>query len=296
MPLQTGVFGAQQVISSQASGAWSVYATDLDGDGDADVLSASSYDDKIAWYENLGGGVFGSQQVISTQANSPWSVYATDLDGDGDADVLSASGHPSPFIQDVDKIAWYENLTGPYDCNGNGILDDVEIAADPSLDCNGNGIPDECDIASGSSLDQDDNGIPDECLTPAFFADIPKVSVTPGGQQTLTLKAPSQYGNRFYLVLGSSSGTTPGFSLDGVFIPLVAIDPYFSYSLRSPNVAPFINTLGSLSPVATATAAIEVPAGASSLAGVTLHHAYIVFGNSLEVVYASNAVSLDLVP
>ncbi|GAG09033.1 unnamed protein product, partial [marine sediment metagenome] len=31
----------------------SVYATDLDGDGDADVLSASLWDDKIAWYENL---------------------------------------------------------------------------------------------------------------------------------------------------------------------------------------------------------------------------------------------------
>ena len=32
----------------------SVYATDLDGDGDADVLSASYIDDKIAWYENQG--------------------------------------------------------------------------------------------------------------------------------------------------------------------------------------------------------------------------------------------------
>jgi hypothetical protein len=31
----------------------SVFATDLDGDGDADVLSASFNDDKIAWYENL---------------------------------------------------------------------------------------------------------------------------------------------------------------------------------------------------------------------------------------------------
>ena len=28
---------------------------DLDGDGDADVLSASSRDDKIAWYESDGG-------------------------------------------------------------------------------------------------------------------------------------------------------------------------------------------------------------------------------------------------
>ena len=96
-------FGAQQEITTDAEGACSVYATDLDGDGDADVLSASTYDDKIAWYENLGGGAFGPQQVITTDADVVYSVYATDLDGDGDADVLSAS-------QDDDKIAWYENL------------------------------------------------------------------------------------------------------------------------------------------------------------------------------------------
>ena len=38
---------------------------DLDGDGDMDVLSASDWDDKIAWYENDGSGNFGTQQVIS---------------------------------------------------------------------------------------------------------------------------------------------------------------------------------------------------------------------------------------
>jgi len=92
------------VITTAANGAWSVHATDLDGDGDADVLSASSVDDKIAWYENLGGGTFGAQQVITTAGDRPLSVYATDLDGDGDADVLSAS-----FLDD--KIAWYENRT-----------------------------------------------------------------------------------------------------------------------------------------------------------------------------------------
>ena len=81
----------------------SVFATDLDGDGDQDVLSASDVDDKIAWYENLGGGAFGPQQVITTSADGAYSVFATDLDGDGDADVLSASYFDS-------KIAWYENL------------------------------------------------------------------------------------------------------------------------------------------------------------------------------------------
>ncbi|MDG1491258.1 MAG: VCBS repeat-containing protein, partial [Planctomycetota bacterium] len=69
-------FGSQQVITTSADYGISVYATDLDGDGDADVLSASRFDDKIAWYENQGGGVFGAQQVITTSVNHPYSVYA----------------------------------------------------------------------------------------------------------------------------------------------------------------------------------------------------------------------------
>ena len=72
--LGSGSFGTQQVITTAADGAYSVYATDLDGDGDADVLSASWGDDKIAWYENLGSGSFGPQQVITTAANGAQSV------------------------------------------------------------------------------------------------------------------------------------------------------------------------------------------------------------------------------
>jgi len=99
-----GTFGPEQVITTIADGAWSVYATDLDCDGDVDVLSASRHDNKIAWYENTDGfGTFGPQQVITTNADWAHCVYAADLDDDGDADVLSAS-------MGDDKIAWYENL------------------------------------------------------------------------------------------------------------------------------------------------------------------------------------------
>ncbi|MED5330661.1 MAG: VCBS repeat-containing protein, partial [Planctomycetota bacterium] len=48
-----GAFGPQQVITFAINEPQSIYATDLDGDGDADVLSASEEDDKVAWYENL---------------------------------------------------------------------------------------------------------------------------------------------------------------------------------------------------------------------------------------------------
>ncbi|MBL4594762.1 MAG: VCBS repeat-containing protein, partial [Flavobacteriales bacterium] len=98
-----GAFGVQQPISrnNETFGVYSVYAKDLDGDGDLDVLSASQWDDKIAWYENLGAGIIDTiQNVITTSANVARCVYSVDLDNDGDNDVLSANNG---------NIAWYEN-------------------------------------------------------------------------------------------------------------------------------------------------------------------------------------------
>ncbi len=101
-----GEFGDQIVITKAARGATDVVAADFDGDGDIDVASSSTFDDKIAWYENLDGeGSFGEQRVITTSADLAIAVHAADIDGDGDADLVSASSGD-------DKIAWYKNLDG----------------------------------------------------------------------------------------------------------------------------------------------------------------------------------------
>lgn len=101
--LQSQPFHDFHDISNSLTHASSVYASDLDGDGDIDVISSYSSDSIIAWCENMGGGVFSEGLVITNQAAGASSVCASDLDGDGDIDVLSASGID-------DKIAWYENL------------------------------------------------------------------------------------------------------------------------------------------------------------------------------------------
>ena len=98
-----GLFGEQHAL--RASGVvLSVFPTDLDGDGDHDVLSAG--DTTIAWYENLNGtGSFGPRLVISSETDRAAAVYAADLDGDGDQDVLSAA-------RGDNKIVWHENVDG----------------------------------------------------------------------------------------------------------------------------------------------------------------------------------------
>ena len=65
----------EHVISTIALGANTVYAVDLDGDSDLDVLSASYNDDKIAWYENDGSESF-TEHAISTSADAARSVHA----------------------------------------------------------------------------------------------------------------------------------------------------------------------------------------------------------------------------
>jgi len=133
---------AEQVISSNAIGANSAFAIDVDGDGDIDVLSASNNDDKIAWYENNGSEIFTAYN-ISDSADGGFFVYAVDMDGDGDMDVLSASSND-------DKIAWYEN-----DGNENFTAYTITDSADGTysvfaVDVDGDG---DMDVLSASRFD-----------------------------------------------------------------------------------------------------------------------------------------------
>ena len=115
-----GTFGPKQIITNIADFAQSLYAEDLDDDDDMDVLSASGYDQKIAWYENVNGdGTVWEEHPISTEADGAWSVYTADLDGDDDPDVLSASFYDH-------KIAWYENT------DGLGTFGEQQLITEPS--------------------------------------------------------------------------------------------------------------------------------------------------------------------
>ena len=101
-----GNFGGENVITTLTITPRSIYTSDLDGDGDLDVLSASIGDNKLAWYENIDGhGTFGNQVVISTVGDQVICVYTSDLDNDGDQDVLSASHFDN-------TLRWFENLDG----------------------------------------------------------------------------------------------------------------------------------------------------------------------------------------
>jgi hypothetical protein len=65
-----------------------VFATDLDSDGDVDILCAVGYPYRqVYWFENDGHANFIAKHVIGSASES---VYAIDIDGDQDVDVLTS--------------------------------------------------------------------------------------------------------------------------------------------------------------------------------------------------------------
>jgi len=99
-----GVANAEFVkhtIDSSFEEAFSVYAIDIDGDNDIDVLGVAEWDDEIAWWENDGNGVF-SKHTIDSSFDGAGAVYAIDVDGDNDIDVLGTAKWDN-------DIAWWEN-------------------------------------------------------------------------------------------------------------------------------------------------------------------------------------------
>ncbi len=145
--------GGQNVVTTGADGARAIFAADVNGDGDLDLVSASSVDDTIAWYQNDGASppsfLTVGTSTISTAADGARSVFMADLDGDGDLDALSAS-------ETDNEIAWYENrLTDGVNNDFNPTQKVISTAASGaksvySADLDGDG---DLDVLSASASD-----------------------------------------------------------------------------------------------------------------------------------------------
>jgi hypothetical protein len=98
-----GLFSNEYIISTTDMNVRSVYAADMDNDGDMDVLTASFDDHKIRYYENTGTGNFAGATILSNSCLGAVSVKAAYIDGDNLIDVISAS-------YSNNTISWFQNL------------------------------------------------------------------------------------------------------------------------------------------------------------------------------------------
>jgi hypothetical protein len=112
--------------------------------------------------------------------------------------------------------------------------------------------------------------------------------------QNLSVRAPASLGGQPYWVLGSLTGTSPGIPLGPVTLPLT-FDAYTAFTVTHPGRGLLSGQLGVLSPSGTADLTLFIPS-LPVLAGMTFHHAYVVFGAGLVPAYASRAVPLAIYP
>jgi hypothetical protein len=97
------IIWTEHPIDPNFDGARSVYAEDIDGDGDMDVLGAAQYANDIVWWKNLdGSGTSWQKLTIAGTFGGARSVYAIDIEPDGDIDVLGAG-------VTAHQITWWEN-------------------------------------------------------------------------------------------------------------------------------------------------------------------------------------------
>ncbi|KAH8093032.1 hypothetical protein JL720_5207 [Aureococcus anophagefferens] len=126
-----------------------VYAIDVDGDGDVDALSASYSQDTVAWFENDGSQSF-TERVVAPSADGARVVFAIDVDGDGDVDVLSGTQEAGSDDND-DTVAWYEN-DGSESFTERVIIDTLhDVQSVFAIDVNGDGAVDALSASSGDN-------------------------------------------------------------------------------------------------------------------------------------------------
>jgi hypothetical protein len=124
------------------------------------------------------------------------------------------------------------------------------------------------------------------------------LAVTGSGQQDFLLLGGAANAFKLHWIVGSASGTAPGTALSPTVTAPLNIDSYALRTISVTNAPPILGSLGLFDADGISKRALIVPPGLSpSLAGLTLHHAYLVFDPfTSELLGASNAVPLTLVP
>lgn len=125
---------------------WS--ADDVAGGFDMDIKYSRSQNNGATW---------SSASTVNANAT-------TDTGDDDVPDIVTdGAGHwviawhsddvgDGTLGDDLDIIATQFRLT-PFDCNGNNVPDECDIAGGASDDCNVNDVPDECEILAGTVVD-----------------------------------------------------------------------------------------------------------------------------------------------
>jgi len=100
----------KHTIDDNFHDARSIYVTDMDADGDMDVLGAAKEFNDISWWENDGNPKNDNwkEYTVDNDFIGAYSVYAVDMDNDDDLDIVGAGAFGGGG-----NISWWENDGNP---------------------------------------------------------------------------------------------------------------------------------------------------------------------------------------
>ncbi len=133
--LGNGSIGLRERFCQTMAGAYDISASDIDLDGDQDLVTASYYGDWVCWYANSGNGTFSRQNVIVEHKNQVSASRTADLNGDGLSDIVTNVGSCAIIWNNNGGSSWTpDTLPGAgvsrceVDLDGDGDLDLVGSA------------------------------------------------------------------------------------------------------------------------------------------------------------------------
>ena len=96
-----GIIWTEHIVDETISGTESIYAQDIDADGNMDIIGALDYCDDIIWWENVdGSGISWTRHIVTEGFDNVHSVFSEDIDGDGAMDILGVASN--------DGVAWWK--------------------------------------------------------------------------------------------------------------------------------------------------------------------------------------------
>lgn len=283
--------------------------SDVDGDGVADhAVGAPRHQVdgvQVGAVHVFSGATGALLNVMTGEADSRFGTRVADggdLDGDGSPELLvsaCACVNVGPDTAENGALEIRAAMDGALLARLEGGADvGFAYSVDALGDLNGDGFG---ELVFGTHWD-DTLGIQTGSATVVSFADLALessghlLSIADGGVTDLDLDFGVEFAGRAYIVIGSTTGTDPGFAVGGVEIPLT-FDGYTAATIANPNTHQLVNTFALLDGAGTNQAALSIgPATLDpAFVGLTVWYAAVV-SNGTDVLAVSNAVPVTALP